>query len=176
MSSTVNIAVILADLPSFSAGRAFFAGEDEAMAEMVVESGIGKTSPLAKGENFWIGQCLGDRNARIMSDHATGKEREELDPQIGAAMAEEVGGDDAAASESIHRFEHVRDPLFIEMMQKHRRHRVIEAVVGKGQSEDIRLHDLQPRIVALGGRGASSYRMSIDGHNVHVKMIARRPL
>src|SRR6266478_1187984 len=97
LSSTAIFAVILADLPSFSASRAFFTGQNEAMAEMVAQGGVGKTRPIAKGEHFSTAQRLGDGNGGIVADHRAGKHREELDPEIGAAMAQQIGRDNAAS-------------------------------------------------------------------------------
>src|SRR5438105_6055437 len=67
---------ILGDLPSFWADRTFFAGQNEAMAEVAVKICVGKPGLVAQSEHFGRCERLGDGNRRIVSDHGAGEEGE----------------------------------------------------------------------------------------------------
>ena len=117
--------------------------EDEAVSEMTVIGGVVNVRLVAQRQYFGLRERLPYGCGGVVSDHGWGEGGEEVDPRQGAAVAEEVGDDEAAAGEAVHRAEDGDDLRLVEVVEEHGAEGVVEGAVGEGEVEDVGLDDVE---------------------------------
>src|SRR3954463_9023888 len=76
-----------------------FAGEDEAVAEVLEVVRKRSAGAVAEGEDLVARKRLCHAGGTVVLDDGVGEQREQLDPRVRPPPAEQVAGDDAPAGD-----------------------------------------------------------------------------
>src|SRR6476646_4314904 len=111
--------------------------QSEAVAKVAVVLREADAGTVAQRERLTLGKGLLHADPPVMLDDGSREEGEQRDPRVGPAVTKQVGDNDPPPADARHLAHRGGGGLVVEVMQKQRRHRVIERAVGKGKAQRV---------------------------------------